>query len=117
MLKDFLPFAFIYLSGVLLSSCAQIILKKEAVKEHRSLLKQYLNPRVVIGYGIIFGTTLLTLLAYSGGLPVSWGNVLESSGYVFVTILGVTILKEKLTKEKAAALAVIMAGIVMFALG
>ncbi len=116
-IKSFLPFALVYLLGVLLSSFAQIILKKEAVKEHASFLAQYLNPSVIIGYGIIFGCTLLTLLAYRGGLPMSWGNVLESGGYVFVTLLGVTILKEKVSKEKLAALVVIMVGIVLFALG
>ena len=114
---SFLPFVFVYLLGVLLSSFAQIILKKEAVKEHANALREYLNPGVIIGYGIIFGCTLLTVAAYRGGLPVSWGNVLESSGYLFVTLFGVTLLKEKVTKEKAAALCVILAGILMFALG
>ena len=38
MRGPYLPFALIYLLGVLLSSCAQIILKQEAVREHRSWL-------------------------------------------------------------------------------
>lgn len=80
------------------------------------MIAEYLNPRVIIGYGIIFGCTILTLLAYRGGLPVSWGNVLESAGYVFVTILGVTILKEKVGRDKLIALGVILAGILMFTL-
>ena len=113
----FLPFACVYLAGVLLSSFAQIILKKEAMKEHDGFLRQYLNPGVIIGYGIIFGCTLLTVAAYRGGLPVSWGNVLESSGYLFVTLFGVTLLKERVTREKGIALCVIMAGILLFALG
>ncbi len=115
-MKSCLPYALIYLMGVLASSAAQIILKKEAVKEHTTLVAQYLNLRVIIGYGIIFGCTILTLLAYRGGLPVSWGNVLESCGYVFVTIFGVTLLHEKLSREKLGALVVIMAGIIMFTL-
>ena len=106
----------IYLLGVLLSSFAQILLKTEASKEHASMIAEYLNPRGIIGYGIIFGCTILTLLAYRGGLPVSWGNVLESAGYVFVTILGVTILKEKVGRDKLIALGVILAGILMFTL-
>ena len=110
-----LPMLF-YLLGVLLSSFAQILLKTEASKEHASMIAEYLNPRVIIGYGIIFGCTILTLLAYRGGLPVSWGNVLESAGYVFVTILGVTILKEKVGRDKLIALGVILAGILMFTL-
>ena len=105
----------IYLVGVFFSSAAQIILKTEAVKEHKSLISEYLNLRVIIGYGITFACTMLTVLAYRAGLPVGWGNVLETAGYVFVTVFGVTILKEKMNPLKIAALAVIAGGIVMFA--
>ena len=110
----YLPQMLIYLLGVLFSSFAQILLKKEASKEHGSLIAEYLNLRVILGYGIIFGCTMLTLLAYRGGLPVSWGNVLESAGYVFVTLLGVTILNEKVGRDKLIALCVILAGILLF---
>jgi len=110
----YLPQMLIYLLGVLLSSFAQIMLKTEASKEHAGVIAEYLNWRVIAGYGIIFGCTILTLLAYRGGLPVSWGNVLESAGYVFVTALGVTILKEKVGRDKLIALAVILAGILLF---
>lgn len=113
----YLPFALIYLSGVLLSSASQIILKKEAVKPHGSLWQEYLNPRVILGYGIIFGCTLLTLLAYRGGLPVSWGNVLESSGYLFVTAFARLFLGERVSRSKLLALGVILAGILLFAAG
>ena len=111
-----LPQMLIYLLGVLLSSFAQILLKKEASKEHDSLISEYLNLRGILGYGIIFGCTILTLLAYRGGLPVSWGNVLESAGYVFVTVLGVMILKERVGRDKLIALGVILAGILLFTL-
>ena len=112
---SFLPYAAIYLVGVLLSAAAQILLKTEAGKNHKDPVREYLNPRVILGYGIIFGVTFLTLAAYRGGLPVSWGNVLESSGYFFVTVLGVIVLKEKVTVKKVLALCVIMAGVVLFA--
>lgn len=112
--NGYLPQVLIYLLGVLLSSFAQILLKSEASREHKSVIAEYLNVRVIAGYGIIFGCTILTLLAYRGGLPVSWGNVLESAGYVFVTILGVTILKEKVGRDKMIALAVILGGIILF---
>ena len=117
MISSLLQYLFIYLLGVLLSSAAQILLKKEAVMEHKSIAREYLNFRVILAYGIIFGVTLLTIMAYHGGLPVSWGNVLESSGYIFVTIFGVVILKEKISKQKIAALCVILTGVVLFALG
>ena len=111
-----LSYVAIYLFGVFLSSGAQILLKKEACRKHKNIFREYLNARVVLGYGIILGVTLLTVLAYHGGLPVSWGNVLESCGYLFVTVFGVVLLKEKISKRKMLALFVIMTGVVLFAL-
>ena len=116
-MSRYLPFILLYLCGVLLSSASQILLKKEAQQEHRSVLYEYLNPRVIIGYGIIFGCTLITISAYRGGLPVSYGNVLESTGYLFVLIFGRIFLKERISRESAAALAVILLGVFLFALG
>ncbi len=109
--------ALIYLAGVFFSSCAQILLKKEAMKPHDSFLKQYMNPRVILGYGITFACTLLTVLSYRVGMKVSWSNVLESTGYLFVTVLGVTVLHEKVTREKWISLGIILAGVVLFAWG
>ena len=113
----FVPFIFVFLFGVLMASIAQIVLKTEAGKKHKSFFAEYLNPRVVIGYGIMVGSTLMTLIAFRGGVPMNWAPILESMGYVFVTILGVVLLKEKVTPGKWGALAIILAGVVMFALG
>lgn len=109
-----LPYMLIYLTGVFLSSCSQIFLKKEAVKEHKSFLAEYLNPSVILSYLVFGGCTLLTLLAYRV-LPMNYGPVLETAGYVFVTILGVVFLREKVTKKKLLALLVIFAGIFIYA--
>jgi multidrug transporter EmrE-like cation transporter len=109
-----IPYILIYLTGVFLSSLSQILLKKEADREHGSFLREYLNPRVIIAYGIFFGCTFLTMLAYKE-IPMNWGPVLETAGYIFVTVLGVTILREKVTKKKFFALCVILCGILMYA--
>ena len=114
---EYLPALLIYLTGVFLSAVAQIVLKKEAVKSHKNIVMEYLNPSVIIGYGITFGCTLLTLASYRRGMKVSWANVLESTGYIFVTLLGVTILKEKITRKKLISLGIILTGVILFALG
>ena len=57
-----LPWALIYLTGVFLSSVSQIILKKEAGKPHRSFLAEYLNPAVILSYGIFFGCTFFMFI-------------------------------------------------------
>ncbi len=107
----------IYLAGVLASAFAQILLKKEAMRSHDSFLQEYLNPRVITGYAITFGCTMLTILSYRFGMLVSWSNVLESMGYLFVTALGVLILHEHVSRRKWRALLVIIAGVAVFALG
>ena len=110
-----LPYVLIYLAGVFFSSVSQIILKKESGREHKNFLSEYLNPAVIISYGVFFGCTLLTLLAYRG-IPMNWGPVLETAGYFFVTVLGAAFLKEKITAKKMGALCVIIAGILLYAL-
>ena len=109
-----LPWALIYLAGVFLSSVSQIILKKEAGKPHRSFLAEYLNPAVILSYGIFFGCTMLSMFAYRG-IPMNWGPVLETAGYLFVTVLGAVFLGEKVNRKKIAALGVIIAGILIYA--
>ena len=107
----------VYVTGVFLSSCSQIVLKREASKTHTSFWTEYLNLPVILGYAVMFGCTLLTLLSYRLGLPMNWAGVLECTGYIFVTALGVLILKERISAAKLGALCVILAGVVLFAVG
>jgi len=55
-------------------------------------------------------------LAYQG-IPLSLGPVLEATSYLYVTVFGVTIFHEHVGREKIVALALIVAGILVFALG
>ena len=61
------------------------------------------------------GCTLLTMLAYRG-VPLNVGPVLEATGYLYVTVFGVTIFHERMNGKKAAALALILLGIAVYAL-
>ena len=110
-----LKYALISLFGVFISSVSQILLKKAAEKQYPNKLREYLNVPVILAYAIFFSATLLSIYAYKG-IPLSMGPVLEASGYIFVTIFGVTIFKEKITPRKALALAIIIAGIVIYSL-
>jgi multidrug transporter EmrE-like cation transporter len=42
------------------------------------------------------------------------GTILEASGYIWVTVLGVIFLRERVSPRKLAGLAVIIIGIVVF---
>ena len=40
--------------------------------------------------------------------------ILESTGYIFVSVMGYFFLKEKFTKRKLAGFALILAGVIIF---
>ena len=99
--------------SIILSSVSQILLKISAKKSHSSFLKEYLNPLVIIGYGMMAAATLTTIAAYQG-MDYKNGPVIESLGYVLVMILSYVILKEKVTKKKIIGYAMILAGVAIF---
>ena len=79
-----LPYVALYLLSTFLASVSQVLLKKAALREHKSLLAEYTDWRVVLGYGLFVGCSLLTMLAYKG-VPLNVGPVLEATGYIYVT--------------------------------
>ena len=95
-------FSCVFLVSVFISSVSQILLKKSADKTYDSKLKEYLNPLVIVAYGMFFCSMLITMYCYR---------------YVFVAILGYIFLKEKFTKKKIIGMVVLLCGIALFALG
>lgn len=108
-------FSLIYVFGVFISSVSQIVLKKSAQKEYTNKIREYLNVRVIFAYMIFFGATLCSILAFKS-IPLSLGPILESAGYIFVAVLSWLFLKEKITKKKMLGLALIVIGIIVYAI-
>lgn len=109
-------YALVALFGVFISGIAQVLLKKSANKTYSSPIREYLNPLVIIGYVLFVGSTLLSTYAYKV-IPLSMGPILDATGYIYVTIFGITIFHEKLNRKKVIALALIIGGIAVYALG
>lgn len=107
---------FLYLLSVVIASCSQILLKKSAMKQYPSFLREYVNPYVIIGYGMLFGSMLLTIVAYKG-IEFKNGPIIESLGYVLVILLSRLIFREKITKSKIIGTLCIIAGVMIFVLG
>ena len=103
----------IFLISVLVSSVSQILLKISAGKTYDSKIKEYLNAPVIIAYGLFFLSTVVTVLAYKY-VDLSLGPVLEATGYIWVTLLGYLILREKVSRKKLLGLIVIIVGIIVF---
>lgn len=110
-----LIFSLIFIFGTFISSVSQIILKKSANKNYPNKIREYLNIRVISAYGIFFAATLCTIIAYAK-IPLSFGPILEATGYIFVAVLSFIFLKEKITLKKKIGLVVIIIGVVIFAL-
>lgn len=106
-------YVFLFVFSVFISSVSQTILKTSAKKKYDNRLQEYLNPKVIIAYGIFFLSSLITVVAYKY-VPLSLGPILESCGYIFITLLGYFILHEKVGKKKLIGLIVILMGISIF---
>lgn len=110
-----IPYACLLLLGTFLASVSQVMLKKAAMRSYDTKLEEYVNPLVIFAYVVFFGTTFLSIFAYRG-IPLSMGPVLEATSYIYVTIFGVTIFKEKLNARKVLALVLILGGILVYSL-
>ena len=113
MKNDVIVYSVILLFGVFLGSVSQVLLKLSAKKKYENKLKEYLNPLVVIAYAVFVGTTFLSIIAYKV-IPLSMGPVLEATSYIYITIFGVIIFKEKVDKKKLLALLLIVIGIMVY---
>ncbi|WP_418745620.1 EamA family transporter [Frisingicoccus sp.] len=99
--------------SVLVASFSQILLKKSAGKKYDNFIKEYLNPYVIIGYGMMVGSTILTILAYRG-IAYKNGPVIESLGYILIMFLSYLFFKEPITKRKVLGNLLILLGIFIF---
>ncbi|MDE6918589.1 MAG: multidrug ABC transporter, partial [Lachnospiraceae bacterium] len=50
--------------SVAIASVSQVLLKKSALNKYDTVVREYLNPYVVGGYGLLFLSMLLTVYAY-----------------------------------------------------
>lgn len=100
--------------SVLAAAGAQMLLKQGAKKQYPTLLRQYLNPWVIGGYGIMGCSMLLNIFCLSHGVQVKEVSIIESLSYLFVPVLSWIFFKESITWRKAVAIAVIMVGVVVF---
>lgn len=99
--------------SVIIASFSQILLKKSAKKQHASLMQEYVNPYVIIGYGMMVVSTILTILAYRG-VAYKNGPVIESLGYILIMFLSFLFFREKITRRKLLGNLLILVGIFVF---
>ncbi len=103
----------IYILSVTVASLSQLLLKKSAMRRHTSFLREYMNLWVLTGYGLLFVSMFLTVLAFRG-MAYKNGSVIESLGYVLVLVLSRLFFGEKITKRKLIGTVCILAGMIVF---
>ena len=107
-------FYVIVILSVFAAACAQMLLKQGARKEYGSWWRQYINPWVIGGYGILTCSLVLNIWCMSKGVQVKEVSVIESMSYLFVPVLAFMLFKEKLSVRKVYAIAIIIGGIILF---
>lgn len=114
-MNNVLLYSGIYIFGVIVSSIAQILLKKSADIKRESKIKEYLNFKTIFAYSIFFGATFCTVFSYKY-VPLSMGAILGTTEYVFIAILSYFILKEKINRKKLIGLITIVIGVLIFSI-
>lgn len=112
-MSDFTSHCLIMLAGVVIAGLSQLFLKNAATKTYDTFLQQYLNWRVILGYGMMVLSTLCTVIAQRV-IPLSMGPIWDASGQIFVLMISFFILKEHISKRKFTGLCIMIAGILIF---
>ena len=98
----------------IIASLSQVLLKKSSQKEYPNRIREYLNVLVIAGYGMMFVSLFLTMLAYKGFDNFAAVPVLESMGYIIVMLLSRVFFGESITVRKGVGVALIIGGIIIY---
>ena len=103
----------ILILSVVIASFSQILLKKSAEKTYSSFIREYLNPYVICGYGMMFVSMFLTIIAYAG-MEFTNVQIIEATGYIMVLVLSRFFFGEEINKRKILGILFIFAGIAVY---
>ena len=103
------------LGGTFITAVSQILLKQSSNIKYENKIREYLNFRVILSYGMFFLILLLNTWCYTK-VEMRYGPVIDTAAYVFVLLLSRLILKEKITKGKILGNLIIITGILIYTL-
>ena len=102
------------LLGVFACSASQLLLKKSADEKHPSAISMILNWKVMLSYAVMFITLIINIFAMKNGVQLKDIPILEATGYMFVPILSMLFLSEKIKTYNILAIGLIFIGIITF---
>ena len=97
------------------SAISQVLLKQSANRTYKHPVLEYLNWRVLVAYSIFFTVLIINTYAYTQ-VEMKYGPVIDAFTYVFVLLLSVGILKEKVSRGKMIGNIIIVLGIIIYTL-
>ena len=109
-------YVLLMVAAAFLAAISQILLKKSAEKQHKTMAGEYLNLYVLSGYALLVLSLLMNMWSYQG-VEYRFGPVINASSYIFVLVLGHLFLKEKITARKLWGNVLIIAGILVYVFG
>lgn len=112
--NGFNPWILLIALSATVASFAQVLLKKSAMEPHDNIIKEYLNIKVISGYGLMFVGMFLSIIAYGRGVQYKNGPIMESIGNIWVVVLSFLFFREPITWRKVVGNILIFAGIAMF---
>ena len=111
---NFNPWILLIALSSTIASFAQVLLKMSASESHKNVIEEYLNWKVIVGYGLMFVGMFLTIIAYAKGVQYKNGPIMESIANIWVVLLSFWFFREPITKKKVLGNLLILAGIVVF---
>ena len=112
-MKNETMYILLFLTAVFISSISQVVLKKSAGRVYKNRIQEYVNIPVISAYLLFIGATLLTVAAYRY-VPLSMGSILESTGYIWIAVMGRIFLGERINRKRLSGLIIIIGGIIVF---
>lgn len=104
----------LFLFAVAVAGFGQVALKRAAMeKQGRSLLRQYANGYVLLGYALMLCSMGMISVAYRG-VPLKIAPALDSLGFVLVPMLSWLFFGERITRTKGLGFLLIVSGILIF---
>jgi drug/metabolite transporter (DMT)-like permease len=101
------------LLSVVLSSLAQILLKKSSGEVKKHWVFDYLNIKVSVAYGIIFVCMFMMIYAFRS-IHYKYGVVIESLSYLIIMVFSRFLLKEEITIKRLIGNCIIVLGVLIF---
>ncbi len=118
MNTNFITPQFCYAAAILaafITALSQILLKRQAnitESEKKGFFSKFLNIRVILSYGLLFSTLVINQVALIY-VPVSVMPCITATSFVWVFVLGIIILKEKVSKRRLLGVAIIITGVII----